>query len=221
MISNIFRESFYITAKEVYGVPIAILDDSIRLIALQFSFANRAIIPQSFRQAARPDMRSPLTESGVCVMDPVEHVFLADLLRDLGGEFELVDAFHQERVASSKRYQMVRFVFARSKYVHNLFAGFVARRPEIMDDLIKMSSEAMWRVRAFLNPNFQEGRIIPNQHALSINMEVREPLFEADGRPAMRWRRDERGERIGDAPMPFLPDHCLRIIHGALQLVAV
>jgi len=66
-----------------------------------------------------------------------------------------------------------------------------------------------------------DGEEIPGQRAVSINLEAREPLFRPDGQPVVVWQKDERGERVGDAPLPIVSERRLCVIGELVKLMTV
>ena len=204
-----------------------VLNKSVRLIALQFSFSNPDVIPQGIKRAEketfkeRNDRKS--RSSGVMVIEPTENCSLVEFLGELEtAGYEMVDAFHKERIdqkSRGKRYHMVRFLFARCEFV-NLSKEFAEVRDNIYGELLEMCRMAMWRVRIFSNPFYENGREEADQRALSINLESRKPLFSPDGQPIKVWQKDKKGRRIGNTPLPLKPDCSLYLIGNAINLIS-
>jgi len=203
------------------------LDGSVRLVSLQFSFSNSRVVPLAIRWVDREtlyeqDDRHRHRKSGTMVIEPTEKSSLVEFLGELeGAGYELVDALCQERPHPKNPrqiYSVVRFLFARCEFV-DLSDEFKKVRDNIRAKLSEMCRVAMWRVRAFSNPFYENGEEVAGQRALSINLEAREPLFRPDGQPVTRWQKDEEGERVGDAPLPIKPDYRLRILSDTVQLV--
>lgn len=113
---------------------------------------------------------------------------------------------------------MVLFLFARREFVE-LSDEFKKVRDIIRTELRSICEATMWRVRSFSNPLYKNGEEIPDQRAVSINLEARQPLFRPDGQPVTVWQNDENGKRVGDAPLPIKADYCLRIVGGAVSLM--
>ena len=203
------------------------IDGSVRLVALQFSFSNINIVPEILQEreldtTADRNERKAREGSGEMVIMSTENSSLVKFLNDLEASgYELVDAFYQPRVHPKNPrilYSMVRFLFARREYV-DLSDEFRKTRDVTYAELRKICEQAMWRVRAYLNPCFKDNEEVPGQHALSVNLEGRKPLFLPDGQPVVVWQKDEEGNRVGDAPLPLKPDHSLRIVDEVVQLV--
>jgi len=205
------------------------LDSSVRLVALQFSFSNADAIPTSVKRLDRetPEERNERKNhaSGTPLIEPTENCSLVDFLDEIkSAGYEMVDALYKERIdpkdpRGRRMYHMVRFLFARREFV-DLSEEFKATRDIISRELRSICEVAMWRIRAFLNPFFEKGEEVIGYHAISINLESRKPLFRPDGQPVTVWQKDEKGNRVGDAPLPLKPDHYLCIKDNAVQLTA-
>lgn len=198
------------------------------MVALQFSFSNPDVIPATVKRLDRETQEERVVRksrsSGVMVIEPTEKCSLVEFLGELeAAKYEMVDAFYKERIDAKdprgkRTYHMVRFLFVRREFV-DLSDEFKKVRENIRTELSEMCRMAMWRVRAFSNPFYKDGEKIPDQRAVSINLESRQPLFHPDGQPVMVWQKDVDGKRVGDAPLPLKPDHCLRVRSDIVQLV--
>ncbi|TSC73126.1 MAG: hypothetical protein G01um101438_149 [Parcubacteria group bacterium Gr01-1014_38] len=204
---------------------------AVRLIALQFSFSNPKVVPRCIhqredetpdetRKRARPPSREP-------AIAPVENVGLVEFLGELErGGYAMVDAFSQRRNQDNKGFSVVRFVFARCEYAQPT-NQFVNTRPLVQQALHTMCVEAMWQVRAFLNPLIVGGQEVCGEHAVDICLTARKPLLDNLGNPVKVWRKDADGNRLGDAATPIQPDYLLRFtgdqiqVHPAPQATAV
>lgn len=203
------------------------LDGSVRLVGMQFSFSNINIVPESLKKRELESLeerneRKTREGSGEMVITLTENSSLAEFLNDLEvAGYELVDTFYQPRVHPKNPriiYHMMRFLFARHEYA-DPSEEFKGVRNAISAELLKICEQAMWRVRAYLNPFFTDNEQIPGYHALSINLKGRKPLFLPDGQPVVVWQKDKEGNRVGDAPLSLRPDYHLRIDTNAIQLV--
>lgn len=194
---------------------------SARLVSLQFSFSNPAVIPPSVkhqpqeREEARNERKSRAT--GKLIIEPTEDVSLKWFIRELeGAGYEMIDAFYQERINPKGQpygkatFHMVRFVFAPKEHV-NLSEEFRQIQEVLRAELTDICQKAIWRVRAFANPFYQNGEEIPGQFAWSINFESRKPLFRPDGKPVTIWQKDEDGKRVGESPQPLKPKFWLML----------
>jgi len=202
--------------------------DSVRLVALQFSFSNPKGIPASVRRLDRetPEERNERKNhsSGTMVIEPTENCSLIDFLDELkGAGYEMVDALYKKRIdpkdsRGRRTYHMVRFLFARREFV-DLSEEFKAVRDIISRELRSICEVVMWRVRVFLNPFYENGEEVIGHRAISVNLESRKPLFCPDGQPVTVWQKDEKGNRVGHAPLPIKPDCCLRVKDNTVQLM--
>jgi hypothetical protein len=192
-----------------------------KLIVVQFSFAKLNQVP-AWLPEKNPKARTENPAQGVCIVEPMEKVDTTHLLIALNNlGYELVDAFHEQRPNKNGygTYQMCRFVFEKnpepekvlaqrlSGTVHKILGGF--------NDLCFL---ALWRVRAFRNPLFKNGQIQPDGASVSINLEARVPLVQADGTPVKVWEKDQDGNRLGTEPKPISPLYTLQVTKEAIKL---
>ena len=100
---------------------------------------------------------------------------------------------------------------------------FKKMRDAIRGELQNICSSARWRVRVFSNPFYgKKGEEVPDQRAVSINLEAREPLFRPDGQPVTERPKDGAGKKIMDViPEPIKPKYQLKIEADTIQLVPV
>ena len=207
------------------------LNGTVRLVALQFRFTNLDLIPASVKRLDRETQEGYASRkshsSGVVVIEPTTKKYsLAEFFGELeAAGYELVDALYQERPHNNIKdpcgnwtYHMVRFLFARREFVE-LSDEFKRVRDTICAELRSICESALWCAQAFSNPFYKNGEEIPDQRAVSINLEARQPLFRPDGKPVTVWQKDENGKRVGDAPLPLKADYCLRIVSDVIQLV--
>lgn len=203
------------------------LDKSVRLVGLQFSFSNRALIPTSVKRRSR-EMPEESRErksraDGFILIQPTPLCSLTGFVDDLyRAEFQLVDAFYQERLdhickGGNKTYFTARYVFSRNEFA-TPSEFFVGVREGVLVSLIDLAEKSFWRVRAFANPYFENGEVVLGQCVVNINMEVREPRFQNDGTHRVQWTRDVNGNKVGDAPVPFRAKADLMILGGSLGL---
>ncbi|MFA4999224.1 MAG: hypothetical protein WC519_00605 [Parcubacteria group bacterium] len=201
---------------------------AVPLVVLQFSFSNPNVIPVTVKRQNRETFeehvaRKGRSTSGVMVIEPTERCSLVEFLKGLEtAGYEMVDAFYKERIddkdsRNKRTYHMVRFLFARREFIE-LSGEFKMVRDVVLTELRHICEGAMWRVRAFSNPFYKNGEEIPDQRTLSVNLEVRQPLFYPDGEPVTVWQKDGNGKRVGDTSLPLKADYCLRIVGDVVQL---
>lgn len=159
--------------------------------------------------------------NGDMVIEPTVGCSLKQFLEELkSAGYEMVDAFYKERINAKnprKPYHMVRFVFARHEFA-TISDEFKEVRKTILAELKVICENALWRVRAFRNPFYKNGEEIQGEFAISINMEARQPLFLPNGQPVVIWKKDESGERVGEAPLPISPIYHLRVVNRVVSL---
>lgn len=190
------------------------LDETVRAVELRPSFSNPKIIPPSVIRRKDETLEDHLKRkshsSGFVVMEPTTNCSIPALAEEFeAAGYEMVDAFLQKRFDPENKFKIwyvVRFLFVRREYA-TPSEEFLAKRSAIRADLDEMMQSVLWRVRALLNPAYINGIPIEGQQMLSINLEARKPLFNPDGTPVTVWQKDEKGERVGNAPIPLQAEH--------------
>jgi hypothetical protein len=189
-------------------------DGNTRLVLVQISCSNAEAVPSRLKHLPRNSSKKldqGRQVNGVQVIAPTMNCdtlpFLDQLVRE---GYQLVDASYQTPIDKKdpnkkRRYHKLSFTFAPAQFV-DISNEFRAVRESIMDDLEEMCDAAMWRVRAYSNPFLENGVPVEGQQALSVNLEARVPLFQADGNPVKRWMRDAEGKKIGTEPVDLTPD---------------
>jgi len=196
-----------------------LLEGTVKLLMLQFVFSNMGALPAGFFEKKRETLDELTARrsgvKGVQFIEPIQDVSLLQFLLDLAkAGYVLVDAFFQMRASvRGQQYPSVRFIFAAEESVRP-DGEFANHKQNAENALLQMCKEAMWRVRAFLNPFFEGGLPVDGQHAISINLEARSPLLDGEGNPLMRWEKDENGEKVGNKPFPLEPKLFLCIEDG-------
>jgi len=136
--------------------------------------------------------------------------------------YELVGAWKQERKQTKegwgkgKSYWMIRFRFRHKDYLDEYRAKMgatpeaaetawqemVAKRPILLCELVTICSLAFWQVRAWRNPWYQDGQLLPDVYNISLNFEGRQPLYEYEP-------KKELGDE--DLPPQYKPDYVFNI----------
>lgn len=203
-----------------------ILDRNVRRVMLQFCFSNPQVIPLSMRrktQSEPPLFDRKTRPDGTLVIVPTEKCSLAIFVRELEmSGYEMVDAFYRRRIDSrdsggKKKDHMVRFIFVRHEF-SELSDEFISRRKTVQAELQNICSAALWRVKLFKNKFYKDDKEVNGQHALSINLDARQPLFCPDGQPVKIWKKDDSGKRVGEAPLPLKADYGLCVYENILSL---
>jgi len=209
------------------------LNKGIPLVVLQFRFSNARLIPRdaSLQKATDRSQKEGRykkpTGKGTLEISPTDNCSIAEILTDLqSAGYELVDVFYEERVDPKQKddeyayYYIARFTFARRE---NDTATEEAKEQRSMFQawFRDMSQQAFWRTQVFLNPFYKDGKPVPGQHAISVNMTGRNPRFYPNGNWIKAWKNDGEGNHIGDRPVPIKPNAKLFVEEGVLKVKEV
>lgn len=100
--------------------------------------------------------------------------------------YVLVDAQHRERIDRHKSnitYHSVRYTFVRKEFEKKddeEFKKFLPYRGVHYAGLQELCELALWeKIRIYRNPFYDNGAEVPGQHAISLNLDGRKPLFES------------------------------------------
>lgn len=170
--------------------------NSIETIMIQFSFSNRRMIPRWLREEKEETQKEKQARSsvkeGIQILEKKPDVFTSRIFYTLQNSgFFLIDGYAKELLKEDGvgKYYVARFIFGRKKPSEDGYIGLLAR------SFHTLSKEALWTVKAYLNPSGEEKKSF-----VSINMIGRNPLYENGARRKI-WRKDEEGNRIGDEPV--------------------
>ena len=204
------------------------LKRSVRMVVLQFRFTNANVIPVSVKRRNQETQKEHVERtsrsSGIMVIEASAKCSFAGFLDELEvAGYELVDALSQERPNTDKThgrysYYMVRFIFARREFVE-CSDEFSKVRDTIRTELRSICESAMWSSQVFFNPFFKNGKAIPDQYSVSINLTHRQPILQPDGQPVTVWQKDESGKRVGESPLPLKADFSFSIVGDEIQLI--
>ena len=204
------------------------LDEEIPMVIIQGSFSNKNAVPQSLRMVeaetvAQSELR--LSREGTGQMIELrQNCSTVELLNDIkNAGYQLADALCQIRVnpkdwTKKSRYYMVRYTFVKTEKAEPA-TEFLKTRDAVENDLEKLLTESLWRIRVFLNPFFKNGQWVDGLHAVSVNLEARKPLFLPDGKPVVQWKKDEQNNRIGEAPEPIKAEQVFHIDQNSIGFV--
>ena len=194
----------------------------VRLVVIRFAFSNLDLIPFCLKTSTigrKSQLSSEI--AGELAIEPIEKVGCLPIVNDLSANgYVLVDAEAElwDNSKSRKEYGVVKFIFAKAEDARmSRSFGRICETAAL--ELETLLSQAMWRVRAFLNPHCYDDVVIPNAHAISINLEGRAQLFDANGNPEMRRHKDEYGRKIGE-PYQLKPEKFLVIRDGSIVVDA-
>jgi len=199
--------------------PVLFLDPDISLVIFRFAFSNPKYVPKCIRkeEADKDSASSGRTIKGRSLIDsPVHNVGILHCLSDIQASgYELADAKRKEnKRAQGCSSQIVQFVFVRTQCAH-VCEEFVQTRGIIIEAFEKMCREALWRVRLFLNPLFEEHELVEGKFTASINLEARTPLIEGDGSSVMIWPKDSTGKSVKAGKKILRQPECfLRVLEG-------
>lgn len=190
-----------------------------KLVTLQFSFSNRDVVPCGLKQKPRETIEDSVRRhgdgNGEVLIPPTEKCSLSPILGGLEREgYGLVDAHYQQRVDGKDPYGRRTFHMVRFTFILGASPSFAARNA-----LEEMVSTAFWRVRAYSNPFFQNGKEIQGESALSINLEARVPLFHANGEPVLARPSGKMGKLLDEKPEPLRAAYTLRFQEGTAVLL--
>ena len=172
-----------------------------RVLRLQFSFSNQEHVPVSIkdlrresleRTVERAERRKNTASGSEQLWDPDKHNTVDSSLIKLpvglmDANLLLVEALYQERNSTTHEgmsYHTVVFFWSPEQFATRREPFFSRFSPIAFAELQGICDLAMWRVRAFRNPFFEDGKPILGQFSYSLNFEVRSPLFDLDGQPA-------------------------------------
>ncbi len=187
-----------------------VLDESVRMVMVQFACSNPSVIPENARERRKESPKGRFVRKhkyvpGQQVIEPVENISLSAFLGELEqAGYVLVDAFSQRRKNTEEKHQpfyyVARFSFVREEYVQGS-EEFEEVREVLRHELQEICNLALWRVRAFKNLFFHNGEQIPGQYAVSINFEARTPHPTTPN------------------SVPLTPKGSLRIVDNSIQLL--
>jgi len=197
------------------------LDPTIKLSTLIITFTNRKLIPEGIKEKVRDGgvPYNPARVNGVQFIEPTSGVSGLGLIDDFAeAGHTLVDAWWEEKYKDERPYYQVRFTYAAPGHDQSS-EEFRETIPVVIEGLQELFFHSTWRVRVFANPFFRDSEIVEGTSALSLNFEAREPLFGSDGKPLLRWQRDDAGKKIGEAPVALQPTKFLRIVEDDICVV--
>ena len=192
---------------------------------LQFSFSNPNVIPDTVRKRkpetkTEQQQRKQRPPSGTMVITPSENTSIESFVQELiQSDYILVDAVTQKRPhpkRQNQHYYIARFVFSRKEHAKET-SDFVSVRHQVQTELLNISNDAFWRIRAFKNPFFQDGGLVQGFNTLSFNFEARVPRFDSRGQAVLARKKDSQGRKIGD-PVSLEAQHELHICDGSVLL---
>jgi hypothetical protein len=176
---------------------------------MQFSFSNQEHVPISIKDLKRESLERTVERSernkhansgSVQLWDAEKHATADTLISKLpvglvDANLILVNAMYQERNNvnhDGTTYHTVVFFWSPEQFATPDDMFLRRFMPIAFAELQGICDLALWRVRAFRNPYYENGAIVPGHMSYSLNLEVRSPLFDLDGKPA----RGEGGQPL-------------------------
>lgn len=193
-----------------------------RTFLMQFTISNAKYLPHvRYMGESKPQYRRK-GANGEKLIKETENVDVKTLLSPLlDAGYELVDAYYtaeKDKRDRTKEFYIVPFYFCRSEYAV-VETEVASCRDRILSDLREMCTEALWITRGYKNPLIVKDELIRGEHAISLNFTKRNPLYDGNDKPVLQWRKDPRGRKIGDAPVPIRPDHYLDFSDNEVRLL--
>ncbi len=190
------------------------LEDSARIVALQFRFSNPNALPKYVKQLPEETRESQINRksnpTGAVVVESAANTSLAQLLLDLEYfGYEMINAVSFLRSelrdpAGKSKYSIVRYSFVPREHVR-ISDEFRTLRVEAIGDLRGICEGALWAAEVYSNPfGLDEETLSVGQRMVSINLAGRRPIVPV-------WKRDGEGNRLGEAPALLQPDYSLRL----------
>lgn len=205
-------------ATQVYGL----LDETVEHVMVQFHTTEISKLPEACRKLAE-EAAVPLTGKripGTQVIGPTRLVSGKGLPHDLTrAGYRLYDAYLQERkMEFGGKFWVIRFFWgpAARVEIEDGALDYLNRCSKLYDRLV---SEAIWDVRAYRNPFFENNEPVDGRYTLSINFSGRTPFRDAHGHLIMAYDRNERGHRrLTEGRKPITAVHRLTVVDSTVQL---
>ncbi len=184
------------------------------IILLKIRVSNLKVLPTSLQGLpVVVDGEAKISShDGKKTIPPTENCFVGGLLLKLETHgFGLTNAYIRETMKMnngfSEKVQSLNFIFTPSErlLVSEDYRTFQKTRGIILDGLRNFLHQNLWKVEAYENPFCADGRKMPGEFGVSINLANRIPLFDEKGR-VMVWKDKERTGKIplrGKCQMPI------------------
>lgn len=183
----------------------------IPLVILQFRMLLSLVSDFIPEREKKPAVAKPQQVPGRQIVQPTKSVGLNEFVKDLFSMgYELVDCHHSPYEDDSGRQMtVVRFILAIRD--HELAPEFLAKRNQLLGELERYAKEAMWQVQGHMNALFRNYELVSGLYVISLDANSREAFVDGNGKPILRWQKDEGGKRIGTEPVPLTAKKFLRI----------
>ena len=206
-----------------------VLDESVRMLLMQFSFSNPEIVPACLLKRTAETVpeyidrkTAPITGQQFIIKTWRTDIFQLSAYGLGLAKYVLVGGFSQECPHKDSRqgtYFSVRFLFAREEFARES-SEFEKVRDDVCFALDQICIEAYWRVRAYRNPFFEDRKLVEGAYAMSVNFEVREPRFGSNSDPIKVWPKDSvTGEKDKTGfKIPLPPENYLLVRDNAIVI---
>ena len=193
-----------------------ILNGSIKLVVFQFSFSNPTGMPRlPTLPQERPEERQRRKElpPGRLAIPETPNVMAADFIAEVvnlgyrlvSGTTRGIPALKEGSLWTFRN--RVRYVLIPRQDVDERRC---ADDPQsLMEGLIQICLDAMWTVKAYVNPYRKDDM----DCSLNIVLTSRKPFQDRNGHPILVRAKDMNGIPIGD-PEPLVPEFFLKVVDG-------
>lgn len=196
------------------------LDDSVRLIVLQFNFSNPNVIPRSIKisdqeQSQKEAAQKPAT--GKLLFETPEKISLERAITGLlETGYEMTDAFCKVKTNGRGKPNSYSafFIFAKRENAR-ITEKFWETRKQHYLELFRLCREALWQIKVFYNPLFENGKETAGQRAVNILAQNRQPLFQSNGSRIFTTKQ----EGTLKIQIPVMPSQYLQIKSNAIQVI--
>lgn len=198
--------------------------DIVKVVSFHFRFSSLEMIPSLARCLSIDSTGENLkiySRSGQEKIRPTDRCTLEGIIWDLDkSRFVLADASlklrnDQNDPTGKKSYYGATYHFVRPGMTQAT-DKFKKMRHLIRTEFEKICDEALWQAMAFLNPLYIKGQEISGQKSVSISLNKRLPLFQADGQPVCFKVKGVSGS--SRHKLPLRADYRLSIQGGAIVL---
>lgn len=186
-----------------------------RLVCLKFS-VNEDLVPHELGKLKQPDYREVKFHGDATgiklIAESVQSCSVAEFHKDLGPlSYEFVDAKYERRPdpnGGKKIYHTPCYFFSLREFAR-MSKEFEGKRYTLYNEFQILGEENMYAVRSIWdNPLYgADGQPVDNQRALEINLNMRQPLVDADGEPLLVWK-----DKSKQVKTPLKPKNYLRMM---------
>jgi hypothetical protein len=192
-----------------------------RLLFIQFDLNNYEALPfnlpnlgkETIESARRRRAANRVNAVKTKLVDLQKKIFAAYIPISLyTSGYVLVNVQHYERIDQNNKniyFNALRYTFVRKEFERKddeELKKFLPFRGVHYAGLQELCELVLWeKLRIYRNPFYTDGKEIPGQHAISLNLDGRKPLFESN-RSASNFVPE------------IVPDCSLVLVNGTLRL---